>query len=165
MNVELHHEVTQFLVREAALLDSGDFESWLNLLDPKIEYLMPVRSVRYGTIESEFSRTSFHYNENLFSLRLRVARLRTRFAWAEDPPSHHRHFVSNIEVEPGPDDAHEVTSNVMLYRARGSAVGGDLLTGRRRDHLRRTEGKLKLLRREVFLDQAVLPVSAVTTFL
>jgi 3-phenylpropionate/cinnamic acid dioxygenase small subunit len=165
MSTDIHDAASRFLVREAALLDSGDYEGWLALLDPGIEYLMPVRSVRYGNIESEFSRTAFHYNENLFSLRMRVARLRTRFAWAEDPPSRYRHFISNIEAEPGSNDLYTVTSNVMLYRGRGAVAGGELLTAARRDQVRQAGNGLRLARREVFLDQVVLPVSALTTFL
>lgn len=166
MSGDLLAEVSEFLVREATLLDRADFRQWLELVDPEIEYLMPVRSVRYGPLESEFSRTSFHYHENHFSLRMRVARLYTRFAWSEDPHSHYRHFVSNVAVDASIAADHvDASSNVLVYRGRGPAPGGEVLTAERRDRLRRTPDGLRLLRREVLLDQTVLPVPAITTFL
>jgi 3-phenylpropionate/cinnamic acid dioxygenase small subunit len=40
----------------------------------------------------------FHFDENRASLGLRVRRLGTNVAWAEDPPSLTRRFVTNIRV-------------------------------------------------------------------
>jgi 3-phenylpropionate/cinnamic acid dioxygenase small subunit len=159
-------DASRFLVHEAGLLDAGDYQGWLGLLCADITYRAPVRSTRYGRASDEFSRTSFHFDEDFFSLSMRVKRLYTKFAWAEDPPSRSRHFVSNISVA-GPEASGElrVTSALLLYRSRLDEAAGETLTGERRDVLRYTGSGLKLAGREILLDQTTLPVSAVTTFL
>ena len=64
-------------------------------------------------------------------------------AWAEDPPSRTRHFVSNIEVEPGQRDSElRVYSNFIMYRTRGETEE-DFYVGSREDVLRREGGQLK----------------------
>lgn len=156
--------VEDFLGREADLLDRGDLESWLLLLTEDVRYVMPVRSTRYTRLTEEFSTTSFIFDDDLFGLRMRVARLNTRFAWAEDPASRNRHYISNILVTHDKGDSLQVRSSVMLYRSRLDDAIGELLTGERRDVLRRTDAGLRLARREVYLDQTVISLSAVTTF-
>lgn len=156
--------VEDFLSREADLLDRGDLESWLLLLTDDVRYVMPVRSTRYSRLTEEFSTTSFVFDDDLFGLKMRVARLNTRFAWAEDPASRNRHFISNILVTADQGDRLQVRSSVLLYRSRLDDAVGELLTGERRDVLRRTEAGLRLARREVYLDQTVISLSAVTTF-
>jgi 3-phenylpropionate/cinnamic acid dioxygenase small subunit len=158
------HEVGGFLVREAGLLDSGDYEAWLKLLTEDIVYQMPVRSTRYGNGADEFSATSFHLNEDLYSLRLRIARLRTRFAWAEDPPTRTRHFVSNVMTLATDESGITVRSSVLLYRSRMDDPA-EMLTAERRDVLRRTPQGLRLAQRTVLTDQSSLTMSAITTFL
>lgn len=160
----LHREVESFLFHEADLLDRGDLESWLGLLTEDIRYLMPVRSTRYSRLADEFSKTSFVYDDDMFGLKMRVARLNTRFAWAEDPASRNRHFISNVIVTADEGETVRARSNVLLYRSRLDDAVEELLTGERQDVLRRTDAGLRLARREIYLDQTVLLVSAVTTF-
>jgi 3-phenylpropionate/cinnamic acid dioxygenase small subunit len=40
-------------------------------------------------------------DQALYELEIRIRRLESGSAWAEDPPSHTRHFVSNLRVQPG----------------------------------------------------------------
>lgn len=160
----LHREVEGFLYQEADLLDRGDLESWLGLLTEDIRYVMPVRSTRYSRLVDEFSKTSFVFDDDLFGLKMRVARLNTRFAWAEDPASRNRHFISNVIITADEGATIRARSNVLLYRSRLDDVAGELLTGERDDVLRRTDAGLRLARREIYLDQTVLSVSAITTF-
>lgn len=162
----LEAEATRFLYREAAALDSGNFEAWLTMLAPDIEYRVPVRSTRYGRAQEEFSATSFHFDEDLFSLTMRVKRLGTRYAWAEDPPSRNRHMVSNVLLTGStPSGALMVASNLLLTRSRFDESRGESLSGARSDVLERIDGELRLARRTVYLDQTTLPVGSITTFL
>ena len=109
-------EVEQFLYREARLLDARRFDDWLDMLAEDIKYWAPLRSNRYPAYskaisildgsryeEGEFSREDelAIMDEDKDSLTRRIRRLDSGMAWAEDPPSRTRHFVSNIEVEPG----------------------------------------------------------------
>jgi 3-phenylpropionate/cinnamic acid dioxygenase small subunit len=165
-HAELEADARQFLNQEALLLDSGDLEGWLGILAPDISYLVPVRTTRYGRTEEEFSAVSAHFDEDMFTLTMRVKRLATRYAWAEDPPSRSRHLVSNIIVT-GVSDGPEftVTSSLLLLRTRFDDGRTESLSGARSDTLRRVGGGLELARRVVYLDQTTLPVGSITTFL
>lgn len=155
----------EFLAREARLLDQGALDDWLQLLCNDIEYLVPVRATRYGEAQEEFSRTSFHFEEDRYSLGMRVKRLDTRFAWAEDPPTRTRHLVGNVLCERQADGNLSVVSTVLLHRSRLDEGVGETLTGERQDVLREVDGLLRLARRIVLLDQTTLPVSTLSTFL
>jgi 3-phenylpropionate/cinnamic acid dioxygenase small subunit len=159
-------DASRFLFREARVLDAGDLDTWLTMLTEDIEYRVPVRTTHYGRGDEEFSATSRHFDEDMFTLVMRVKRLATRYAWAEDPPSRNRHMVSNVLVERITADGQlEVTSNVLLVRTRFDDARLQALSGARQDVLRRVDGALRLARRTVYLDQTTLPVGSITTFL
>ena len=108
-------------------------------------------------------------DENKESLAARVARLDTGMAWAEDPPSRTRHFVANIEVEPGDpkgengDGEITVYSNFLVYRSRGETEQ-DFYIGSRRDVLRQVEGAWTIAQRRLVLDQNVLTAKNISMF-
>ena len=50
---------------------------------------------------------------------LRVKKLRTGFAWAEDPPSRTRHLVDNVQIIEKRSNADlTLTCNFIVYRSR-----------------------------------------------
>ena len=102
--------VQQFLFREARLLDERRFDEWLALFSDDCFYWMPTRfnRLRDGIDETwqvdketEGLDGLAYFEDNKQILRRRVERLKTGMAWAEDPPSRTRHFVSNIEARDG----------------------------------------------------------------
>lgn len=154
---EVYREVRDFLLREAELLDNGSYRDWLDCLTEDIRYQVPVRVTRDRGVESEFVNEMGHLDEDYVSLEMRVMRLETEYAWAEDPPSRTRHFLSNIRIEPGDrGDEVRVKSNLLLYRTRGDDPHYDLLSAERHDVLRRVNGQWKLARRLVLLDQTTI---------
>ncbi len=152
-----YREVSEFLFLEAELLDEGRLEEWLDLLTEDIAYRMPVRVTRERGAGCEFVGEMAHFEEDRHRLEMRVRRLGTRSAWAEDPPSRTRHFVSNIRVRPGEREGElHVRSNLLLYRNRGDSPHQDLLSAERRDVLRRVDGGWRLARRTILLDQSTV---------
>jgi len=154
-----------FLFGEAELLDARRFEDWLALLAPEVCYQAPVRVTRERSDLSEFSDSMFHFDESQQTLRWRVERLRTEFAWAEDPPSRTRHFVSNIRVQSASADRLEVASYLLLYRNRGTDSAHDLLSCERLDRLRQIDSAWKLERRQIYLDQSTIGTKNLGIFL
>jgi 3-phenylpropionate/cinnamic acid dioxygenase small subunit len=157
--------VGEFLSLEAELIDGGRFDEWLELLADDLEYQVPVRLTRERATRHDISTEMFHLDETKATLRIRIERLKTEFAWAEDPPSRTRHFVSNIRVRQLSQNEVEVRSNVLIYRNRGSDASHDLLSGERRDLLRRDGDGWKLARRCVVLDQATIGTRNLGIFL
>ncbi|WP_256301535.1 aromatic-ring-hydroxylating dioxygenase subunit beta [Haloarchaeobius salinus] len=163
---ELRLQCEEFLYREAEFLDDGRLHDWLELLTDDVEYRVPRRVTRErGSEESEFSDDGFHYREDLGTLRTRVKRFDREYAWAENPPSRTRRFVSNVRVEETSDDEVRVKSNLLLYRNQGDTTDSDLLVGERHDTLRRVDGSFKLAQREVQLDQTILDTRNLSFFL
>ncbi len=179
MEEEVMREIEQFLYREARLLDDRQFHQWLDLFTDDIRYWIPLRSNRYPAISKAISiRDGSRYEEGDLSkenelaimdetkesLERRIARLDTGMAWAEDPPSRTRHFISNIEVHPGEQASElKVYSNFIMYRNRAEKEQ-DFYVGSREDILRRVEGGWKIAYRKIILDQNVLLAKNVSNF-
>ena len=179
MDDQLIRQVEQFLYREARLLDNRQLHQWLGLLADDIKYWMPIRSNRYPVNSKAISiMDGSRYeeddlskedelalmDENKDSLQRRVDRLDTGMAWAEDPPSRTRHFVSNVEVQPGDRDGElKVYSNFIMYRTRAETEQ-DFYVGSREDVLRKDGDDFKIAYRKVTLDQNVLLAKNVSNF-
>lgn len=179
MQDQLIRQVEQFLYREARLLDDRELHQWLDLLTEDVRYWMPMRSNRYpanskaisildGSRYEEGDLTKEDdlalMDETKDSLQRRVDRLDTGMAWAEDPPSRTRHFVSNVEVQPGDKEGElNVYSNFIMYRTRAETEE-DFYVGSRQDVLRITGGNFKIAYRKIVLDQNVLLAKNLSNF-
>lgn len=162
----VYASVVDFLYEEAALLDDRDHRAWLDLIAEDIHYVVPVRVTSPHTLADSTLDDMAHFDEDRYSLEKRVERLETEHAWAEDPPSRTRRFVTNIRCWEG-DTPDEIVarSNLLLFRSRGDILGPDLLSGQRTDLLRRTDDGHRLVRREVLLDESVLRTQNLAIFL
>jgi 3-phenylpropionate/cinnamic acid dioxygenase small subunit len=164
---ELERSCAQFLYREAELLDEADYTGWIDTcLSKELEYLIPIRTTRERAAGiSEFSHEAFHMRDTYASMRVRVDRLLTEHAWAEDPPSRTRRLVTNVRVrEPVAGEA-EVRSYLMLHRSQWDTVDHDLVVAERRDVLRSEAGEWRLRRREVLLNHTILGTPNLGVFL
>jgi 3-phenylpropionate/cinnamic acid dioxygenase small subunit len=162
---EAYWRCLDFLIDEAALLDDNRLDDWLALLHPEIDYRVPIRITRERTAGPGFSDEGLHLFENHESLALRVERFATDYAWSEDPPSRTRRFLTNFRVFELDGGDLRVRSNLLLYRERLSEPSSQLLSARREDDLRAVEGELRLVRRVVLLDQAVVTTPNLGIFL
>ncbi|MGY1812271.1 aromatic-ring-hydroxylating dioxygenase subunit beta [Blastococcus sp. SYSU D00820] len=157
-------EAVEFLFEEARLLDAYDYRGWLQVLHPDIDYRMPVRITRMPKDGPGFVDGMEFFSENHSSLRTRVERLQTEQAWAEQPGSRARHFVSNTLVDRLPDGDLSLTSAFLVTRVRADSPY-DIFTGTRQDVLRRGEdGRLLLVKRLIHFDQTVLQAMNLSIF-
>lgn len=157
-------ELEDFYYREAELLDERRWEEWLELFAPELEYFAPLRVTRKSPA-SDIIEELGHFDDTKMSLGLRVKRLRTDVAWAEDPPSHTRRLITNLRAVLAADGTVTVRTNMLLYRSRGDLGAFDLLVGERHDVLRRAvaadgaaagDGGWLIARRRIILDQSSL---------
>ena len=167
VGADLYLEIATFLFDEADLLDSGRFEEWLELLADDVEYEMPLTLTRERSEQARIHPDGMQYfAEDAASLRLRVARLGTEYAWAEDPPTRTRHIVGNVRVSATDDpDEVEARSAFCVFASRVNWTRYDLYVGSRRDVLTRRDGSWKLRRRTLYLDQATLGSLGLSIFL
>ncbi len=96
----LWFELMQFYIREAWLLDERKFKEWLDLFTDDVLYFMPRRkNVTRRELHRELTPLGdlAILEEDKRYLEMRVARLDSGMAWAEDPPSRTRHLIGNLE--------------------------------------------------------------------
>lgn len=156
-------EIQRFLFREAACLDRRTFDRWLDLIADDIVYRVTQRVVRDA--ESPAIDTAI-VDEDATALRARVEQIKSpRLTRAENPPSFTRRFISNIEAREAGKGEYLVESNILLFRTRSNVPEGGFYAGERHDILRRTKDGLRLARRTVRLDQAVLMDGVMSTLL
>ena len=160
-----HLAAHQFLVEEEALLDAADYAGWLGLLTDDIRYLMPVRVTTARGAGFDSLPDMAHFDEDMYALRKRVQRLATEHAWAEDPPSRTRHFVTNVRTFRNGTGTLRVESAVLMFRSRGDTRAADLLSAGRTDLLLETSAGLRLARREITVDESVLRTQNLAVFL
>jgi 3-phenylpropionate/trans-cinnamate dioxygenase beta subunit len=157
VSLELHHQISQFLYREAKLLDDWKFRDWLDMLAEDISYTLrttPNAQTRDRRRSVE-PPTTWVFNDNKFLLERRVARLETGMAWAEEPPSRTTHMVSNVIVEPTEvEGEYDVYVTYLLYRSQ-KEKDITIYCGKRHDKIRKVEGGLgwQIFDRKITLDQ------------
>lgn len=151
----LYGDVLDFLYTEAELLDEERLEEWLGMLDESLSYRMPVRATTYRGDGPGFDSEASFFDDDLATLGLRVRRiLDSPNAHAEMPPTRSRRFVTNIRVATSGGDV-LASSSVLLLRSRWDSTSFEFLAGRRNDVLRRVGDALKLVAREILIDQTV----------
>ena len=160
-------ELMQFYIREAWLLDERKFQEWLGLFTEDVLYFMPRRK-NVPRRESHREVTALGdlalIEDDKRYLEMRVARLETGMAWAEDPPSRTRHLVGNLVAEPlDGGDVHAKTA-FLVYRSH-LETDQQLLAGSREDVLRRVDGAWKVAKRTIVLDANVLLDKNLSIFL
>ena len=152
-------EIEQFLYREARLLDDGRFDDWLDLFTEDAQYWMPARETRATRDEGVRKAGELPmFEDDKSFLAMRVKRLESGLAHAEQPPSRTRHFVTNIEIVPDGDDEIEVHSNILVFQSRLERTEM-FFVGKREDRLRKVDGSWLIARRKILLDQNLFPRS------
>ncbi len=163
----LWFELMQFYIREAWLLDERKFKDWLGLFTDDVLYFVPRRKNVHRR-EAERELTSLGdlaiLEEDKRYLEMRVARLDTGMAWAEDPPSRTRHLIGNLEATALETGEVEARTAFLVYRSH-LETDAQLLSGCREDVLRKVGGAWKVARRTIVLDANVLLDKNLSVFL
>src|SRR5882724_3071992 len=154
-------------IHEAWLLDERQFKEWLDLFTDDVLYFMPRRK---NVLRREAHRELTPLGdlaileEDRRHLEMRVARLDTGMAWAEDPPSRTRHLIGNLEAAPLDNGEVEAKTAFLVYRSH-LETDHQLLSGCREDLLRKVNGAWKVRRRTIVLDANVLLDKNLSVFL
>jgi 3-phenylpropionate/cinnamic acid dioxygenase small subunit len=160
-------ELMPFYIREAWLLDERRFREWLDLFTDDVLYFMPRRK-NVPRRESHRELTELGdlaiLEEDKRYLEMRVARLDTGMAWAEDPPSRTRHLIGNLEAEVLADGEVKARTAFLVYRSH-LETDAQLLSGYREDLLRRVGDGWKVAKRTIVLDANVLLDKNLSVFL
>ena len=160
-------ELMEFYIREAWLLDERKLQEWLDLFTDDVLYFMPRRkNVPRHEPEREVTRLGdlALLEEDKRYLEMRVARLDSGKAWAEDPPSRTRHLIGNLLVEPLDGGEVRTKTAFLVYRSH-LETDQQLFAGSREDLLRPVAGGWKVAKRTILLDANVLLDKNLSIFL
>lgn len=163
---EVYNSLLETLYDEAASLDERRFDDWVAYLEQDLNYTAPLRLTRNGpNKDRDVVRTMKHFDENYGSILMRTGRL-SKSAWAEDPPSRTRRFVTNVRIaECETAGEYEVVSYLYVERSRMDNPENETISAERRDIWRLVDGAYKLTRREIIVDQSTLGMSNFAIFL
>lgn len=161
----LYNKVLDFLYAEAELLDENRLVDWLGLLADELSYRMPVRVTTQRGTGDDFAPGVTFFDDDLPTLTLRVQRItESPNAHAEMPVTRSRRFVTNVRVEVLGDDLF-ARSSLLVLGSRWDTRSFEFLAARRNDVLRRYGDDLKLVRREILIDQTVPESPCLSIFL
>jgi len=150
-----------FVAHEAALLDEGQWEQWLELFTEDGRYWVPLLGRRQ---EDARSFNSIAYEDRLL-LELRIRRLRDPRAHSQHPPSYCQHVLQMPHLE-GVDS--EAGTAVLRTPFLYVEVRGDnqlVLAGSYRHELTRTSQGLRMRQKRVDLLGAERALPAVQLFI
>jgi 3-phenylpropionate/cinnamic acid dioxygenase small subunit len=143
-DVLLHHEVSQFLYREARLVDEHRFDEWESLWTDDAVYWVPANG-EGGDPEQQMSIIY----DNRSRIHLRIQQFHTGKRYSQNPQSRLRRVLSNIEILAQDESGVRVGANMLLFEA---SRRGDIVWGSRNEYvLRKTDAGWRMARKEVKL--------------
>ena len=134
-------ELMPFHIREVWLLDERKLKAWLDLFTDDVLYVMPRRKNVPRQSHRELTPLgdlAILEGDKRY-LEMRVARLDTGMAWAEDPPSRTRHLIVNLEAVLLENGEVQAKTAFLVYRSH-QEMDHQLLSGCREDALRKVNG-------------------------
>jgi benzoate/toluate 1,2-dioxygenase subunit beta len=137
-------QVERFIYDEAQLMDEHRYDEWLALWTDDALYWVPS-----GRDEIDPKREISLIYDDRVRLQVRIARLKSGFAHAQEPKSRMRRVVSNIVIEETETGEILVQSNFLLAELRRGKQ--DLFAGRTMHRLRPHNERFKLVSKKVLL--------------
>ena len=137
-------QVEQFLYYEADLMDEHRYDEWLALWTDDALYWVPT-----GRDEIDPKREISLIYDDRTRLQVRIARLKSGFAHAQEPKSRMRRVVSNIVSTETENGEILTQSNFLLAELRRGKQ--DMFAGRTIHRLRPYQGSFKLVFKKVLL--------------
>jgi 3-phenylpropionate/cinnamic acid dioxygenase small subunit len=141
---DLHHEVTQFLYREARFQDSHEYDAWESLWTDDGIYWVPAN----GTDTDPESEMSLIY-DNRSRIALRIRQLKTGRRHSQTPPSQLARIIGNVELLCSDSSDIGVACNSQIFETN---LRGDTMWAARCVYrLRRVQTELKIAYKKVVL--------------
>jgi p-cumate 2,3-dioxygenase subunit beta len=147
---ELRAEVEHFLFEEAELLDSWRLNEWVELFTEDAISHVPALDDH----NRDPAQSVFLVADDLARIRSRVRQLTGGTAWAENPRSQTRRFITNVRVTSTDGATVSATANFLVHRCRMERIS--TFAGQYQYKLVRYDGSFKIAERKVILAQDTL---------
>jgi 3-phenylpropionate/cinnamic acid dioxygenase small subunit len=159
VSIEVHHEIEQFLCREARMLDNEMLRDWLStMLDPGIRYQLVIRDERFRKDKSpDEAREIMPFDDDYNILDLRIRQFETGLQTMLDPAQRMFRIISNVEAFHNDEEGEfTVLSYGIVSRFRRQYEHESSVYGREDVLKRGDDGKLRLLSRRIQLGERVV---------
>lgn len=110
--------VEDFLIHDAALLDSWRLREWFERFTVDCRYHIPSTDRPEGDPETDLS---FVWDD-WFLLSQRIDAILAGTAWAESPRSTTHRMVSNVRARVLDDRSVEASANILVHRSAGARL-------------------------------------------
>ena len=147
---ELRAEVESFLFEEAELLDSWRLNEWFELFTEDAVSHVPA----LDDPSRDPAQSVFLVADDLTRIRSRVRQLTGDSAWAENPRSQTRRFITNVRVTSTNGETVAATANFLVHRCRMERIS--TFAGQYQYKLVRHNGSFKIAERKAILAQDTL---------
>lgn len=137
-------DLTEFVVREARLIDERKFLDWLALFAEDGIYWMPLEWDQ----EEEHLTTSLLY-EDMLLLRTRVQRLEGERTFSQKPKSRCQHLLQAPQIDSIDHDANSYQTFTPFHYAETRFDEQVILAGWARHSLSVIDGELKIRKKRV----------------
>jgi 3-phenylpropionate/cinnamic acid dioxygenase small subunit len=150
----VYHDIQHFLFREALLMDHRRFDEWIALLAPDVVFRMPARFAREIGLPAPPDVDFLHDDRGALISKIKMLRDRQ----ANEEGQQHlitqtRRFITNVIVCPCGRDEYNVLSYLMLTRSTPGEPASTVFTAERNDRLRGDARRMRIVRREIVMDQ------------
>jgi 3-phenylpropionate/cinnamic acid dioxygenase small subunit len=147
---EVQHAVEQFLYQQAELLDTKQWQAWIDLFTPDGIYWMPP-DASYKTWDGQ--PAIFAEDKNL--MHVRMGRVQHPDAWSQRPLWGTNHLVSNVVIDKVAKNG-DVTARSRFHMMELRRDDVRHFAGQYTHHLKKTKGgyRIKLQRVDMVNAQA-----------
>ncbi len=150
----VYHDIQHFLFREAMLLDHRRFDEWSELLAKDVVFRMPARFAREIGIAPPAGVDHFHDDREGLRSRIKLLQQRDSLdAGHQTATTQIRRMITNVVVCPCDREEYNVLSYLLLSRCRPGEAQSTVFSAERHDRLRGSPQKLRIVRREIVIDQ------------
>lgn len=108
---EKFSKVSGFLFKEARHLDDREWDAWLEMYAPEVQYWMPSWDDNDQLTEDPQTEISLIYYPNRHGLEDRIFRIKTERSSASTPEPRTNHMISNVEILNDHGDSLDVRYN------------------------------------------------------
>jgi len=144
IGADLQQSVAQFLYHEAWCMDENRYDDWLALWEKEMAYWVPI-----GAEDHDPLQTVSVIHDNRAQAEQRIARLKSRLAYAQQPKSRMVRVLSNVVVVSAQDDVVVATSTFTLGEYRSDHQ--EIYLGRNLHVLASHEGAFRIREKKVSL--------------
>jgi PAH dioxygenase small subunit len=154
VSTAVYHDIQHFLFREALLMDHRRFDEWAGLLANDVVFRIPARFAREIGIEPPPGVECLHDDRRAIIAKLKLLEQRMASdAGQQLRAVQTRRFITNVIVCPCDRDEYNVISYMLLTRIAPGEAHSMVFSAERYDRLRGRERTMRIVRREIVMDQ------------